>query len=373
LRPRFPFVTTERAAWLVLIVAGVFTLAGAFFYMLATDRAGPTTTIEQARKMPIFGPGGRKVFFAPSSTRFYLCHRRSGLFGSCGSGPGVDAIKHIVFILSVIGFGLWLTGSKRAASLYVRFGLPPPDRRLAAVLGAIATSGLVLFVLAHAFAFSLYLPARYGAMTLRLDYVLVIAMCVAAVILAVARWIISIDRTGFATASVVGLLLIAFFLLSSHKVQRFGGTPAQGIHDWLRTTRRDAVVAGFASEIDSVPAFGRRSVFSSLELIVPYKIENFELMAERMNRLGPALYAADSSNLAQMLKNDRIDYIIINRDAAQEVKDVSRWAKNVPALRRSRDWLREGGKPFFSDLIPKCQRAQTASYILLDAACLVGG
>jgi hypothetical protein len=121
LRPRPPFVTTERAAWLVLITAGMFTLAGAFFYMLALDRTGPTTTIEEARKMPIFGPGGRKEFFAPSSTRFYLCHRRSGLFGSCGGGSVVDAIKHIVVILAVIGFGLWLTGSKRAASLYVRF------------------------------------------------------------------------------------------------------------------------------------------------------------------------------------------------------------------------------------------------------------
>jgi hypothetical protein len=240
-------------------------------------------------------------------------------------------------------------------------------------VGALAIPGLVLFVLAHAFAFWLYLPARYGAMTLRLNYAFVIAMCVGAGILAVARWIISIDRTGFATASVVGLLLIAFFLSSSQKGQVFERTRAQGIHEWLLTTPKDTVVAGFASEMDWVPAFGRRSVFSALELIVPYKIENFELMAERMSRLGPALYAPDSSNLAQMLKNDKIDYILINRDAAQELKDVSRWARNVPVLRRSRDWLRGRGKPFFSDLMPKCYRAQTADLILLDAACLVDG
>ena len=375
LRPQFPYVTGERAAWLRLIVAGVFTLVGASLFLHSTNGAGPTITLEEAREMPNFGPGGRTQFFVPSVTRFYLCNRRSGLLGSCGNGRGVDAFQNLVVTLAIVGVGLWLTGSRRASSLFIRFGLPPPDRRLAAVMGALAIAGLVLFALAHAFAFALFLPARYASLTLRLDYALVIAICVAASILAVARRIISIDRTGFATASVVGLLLVAFFLFSLQKAKRldFETTHAQAIYEWLRATPTDTLVAGFAREMDSVPAFGQRSVFGSLELMLPYKKENFELIAGRMSRLGPALYTADSSSLAQLVKNDGIDYILINRDAAREVRDVKKWAKNLHVLRRSRDWLREGGKPFFFELIPKCQRVQTANHILLDAACLVDG
>ena len=330
LRPRFPYVTNERPAWLTLIVAGVFSLAGASLFLISTEKAGPTITIEEARKKPNFGVGGRTEFFAASPTRFYLCHTRSGLGVACGATV-IDAIVSLVAVLAVLGFGLWLTGSKRGNSLFIRFGIPPPDSQFATVMGALAISGVVLFALAHAFAFSLHLPARY-AVALRLAYAFVIAICIAAGIFAIARRIIVVDRAGFATASVIGLLLLAFIVLAAEKAktQRFRSTDAQAIHEFLRTTPKDTVVAGFPREIDSVPAFGERSVYGSLELMVPYKKNNLELISQRMKRLGPVLYAEDAAAFAQLIKDDKIDYILVNRDAAEEAVwtvRVLRWTR----------------------------------------------
>lgn len=372
LRRNFPYVTNERLAWLTLISAGVGMMVGASLFFLSTGKAGPTMTAEEARHLPNFGPGGRTAYFAPTFTKFYLCNRRAGMLGRCPSGT--DAITRLILLLVVVGGGLWLAGSGRASSLFVRFGLPPPDPQLAAVMGALAISGLILFVLAHAVAFQLYLPSRYTRVTLGFDYALVIAIGTAAIVLILVRRIIFLDREGFATIAVAGILVVAYCLFSLEKALRvsFIRTDAPAIYEWLSATPEGTVVAGFTHPVDNVPAFGRRSVFGSLELMVPYKKAYFELISERMTKLAPALYGASAQEFDQTARDLKIDYVLINRDPANELQDLQRWAKNLPQLEPTVKWLKEGGTPFFWALVKSCGSAGTATHVLLSVACLRG-
>src|SRR6185437_11362756 len=111
------------------------------------------------------------------------------------------------------------------------------DPQLAPVMGALAICGLILFALAHAVAFHLYLPSRYARVTLNFDYSLVIAICTAAIILNLARRIIFLDKEGFATTAVTGILVVAYFLFSLEMAIRvsFIRTDAPAI-EWLRAT-----------------------------------------------------------------------------------------------------------------------------------------
>jgi hypothetical protein len=371
LRPCFPFVTKERAAWLTLIAAGAGTIFGASLFLASTNKAGPTISVQEARELAIFARGGRTEYFNPSFTSFYVCNRRAGLLGPCHD-VGLEAIKQLVVLLAVVAGGIWLVGSGRASSLFVRFGLPPPDLRLAAVIGALAISGLILFTLAHAFAFRLYLPNRYARLTLGLDYALVIAIVTSAVILILVRRIVFLDKVGFATVSVLGILLVAYFAFCLEQARRvkFVQTDAQEIYARLRATREDTLVGGFSLLTDSVPAFGRRSVLGSQELMFPYKKANFELIAGRMTKLAHALYAPAAKDFADLSRDYKINYVLINRDGANEVKDLEKWAKSLPQLNPTIAWLKGGGRPFFWDLTQSCESAGTATHVLLDAACL---
>ena len=215
LRRNFPYLTDERRAWLTLISATVGMAVGASLFFLSTENAGPTMTAEEARNLPNFGKGGRTAYFAPSFTKFYLCNKRAGLLGGCP--PGTNAIAKFIFLLLVVGGAFWLLVSGRASSLFVRVELPPPDRELGPIIGALAICGLILFALAHALAFQLYLPSRYARVTLGFDYSLVIAICAAAIVLILARRIIFLDKEGFASLAVTGILLVAYLLFSLEK------------------------------------------------------------------------------------------------------------------------------------------------------------
>jgi len=372
LRRNFPYLTNERRAWLTLISATVGVAVGASLFFLSTESAGPTMTAEEARNLPNFGRGGRTAYFAPSFTKFYLCNKRAGILGGCASGT--NAIAKLIALLLVVGGAFWLLVSGRASSLFVRVGVPPPDHQLAPMIGALAISGIILFAAAHAVAFHLYLPSRYAKMTLGIDYALVIAICTAAIILILVRRIIFLDREGYATIAVTGILVAAYFFFSLEKASRvnFIRTDAPAIYEWLRTTPEDTTVAGFARVIDNVPAFGRRTVFGSLELMIPYKKANYELIAGRMTKLAPALYAVSSQEFGQTARDLEIDFLLINRDPADELRDLETWAKNLPQLEPTVRWLKQGGKPFFWALAESCATAGTATHVLLDVACLRG-
>src|SRR6185295_4367587 len=136
-------------------------------------------------------------------------------------------------------------------------------------------------------------------------------------------------------------------------------TDAPAIYEWLRATPEDTTVAGFARLADNIPAFGRRSVFGSLELMIPYKKANFERIAERMTKLAPALYAASAQEFALTARDLEIDFVLINRDPADELQDLETWAKNLPRLEPTVKWLKQGGKPFFWALAAYCESAGT--------------
>ena len=110
-------------------------------------------------------------------------------------------------------------------------------------MGALAICGLILFALAHAVAFQLYLPSRYARVTLDFDYSLVIAICTAAIILILVK-LVFLAAEGFATIAVTGILVVAYLLFSIEKAIRvnFIRTDAPAIYEWSHATNQDSTV-----------------------------------------------------------------------------------------------------------------------------------
>ena len=106
--------------------------------------------------------------------------------------------------------------------------------------------------------------------------------------------------------------------------------------------------------------------------MVPYKKANYELIAGRMTKLAPALYAVSSEEFAQIARDLEIDFVLINRDPADELRDLETWAKNLPQLEPSVVWLKQGGEPFFWALAKSCGSVRTPTHVLLNVACLSG-
>src|SRR4029079_3555777 len=106
--------------------------------------------------------------------------------------------------------------------------------------------------------------------------------------------------------------------------------------------------------------------------MIPYKKANFERIAERMTKLAPALYAASAQEFALTARDLELDFVLINRDPADELQDLETWAKNLPRLEATVKWLKQGGKPFFWALAASCEIAGTATHVLLDVHCLRG-
>lgn len=372
---RFPFLTRERAAWRALIGAGAGAVGGGVLLASSSLMAGTTFTVEEARMVPFFSPEGGRPYFGSSVASSYLCNARAGIVPLCEDGTDWEMFAWTLFVAGVVCLALWVVGSGRAGIWVQRYKLPALNHRMASVWAGLIASGLVLFPIAHWVAFKLHNPERFARYTITLTFGLIVAMAVSALFLVVLKTLLASTRTRRRLGWLLVLAAALVYLRLAESISdRFliVRTEAADVHAHLRTTPKETLVAGVVEETDNVPAFGRRSVLGSMQLLVPYKRPYYEEMARRMTELARSLYAPEPVAFTEMMNRYSIDYIVVGRVPDDDLVVLRGWSVNFPPIQDAVRFLEGGGEPFFRARLAACVRAGNDRIVLADAACIVG-
>jgi hypothetical protein len=375
LRRRRPFLTFDRKTWLSLSAAAAGCALGGLVAVSSAGRAGPTFSAAEARAIPFFLPGGRRPFWGRTFASTYLCNEGAGIVPLCEDGSDAQMIAWSVTVAILLGLGLWVVRRGHCSSWLAKRGVPSIDPRLAAIWTALIASGFVLFVIAHRVAFALHMPQRFAQYSITLSFAMMVAMT------ASVFFTVAVTACGTSQASrwsgpwiLMATALVAFGWLSSNSLKKSVNlvhTDAPEIHAYLRMAPKDVLVAGVVDEIDSVPAFGWRSVLGSMQLLVPYKKMYYEEMARRMTDLAVSLYAPEATGFAAVKARYGIDYVLVERLSDRELTDLRMWATNFPAIQKVVRSLETGQPPFFRERLAACERAGNERFVLADASCIL--
>jgi hypothetical protein len=373
---RPPFVSRDSRAWTVLVVAGVCCVAGGLLVVSAAAESGPTFTVSEARSIPFLTPGGFRAFWGPTFASTYLCNGRAGIVPLCYEYlPDGWIFAWTLVVVAVLTAGVFAMRSGLAGRWMASRGLPAADPRLGEVWLALIAAGTFLYAVAHAVLFRIHMPQRYADYTITLVFAMIVAMALAALLLLLLQaYQLDSQARRRLVRGLCALTAAGIVWMSSNSLR--DNTPivvtaAPNIEAFLRSSPKDTLVAGIVGEINSVPAFGSRSVLGSLELLVPYKRHYYEQMASRMTALGTALYAPDASAFAALTARYGIDYILVERVAAEEPIALAEWAAYFPEIVPAVRFLESGGDPFFRARLAECTRASDVRLVLADASCVV--
>lgn len=315
----------------------------------ASDRFGPHVTLEQAREMSEFQPGGRSSYFIPDPYRFWLESTRSGLalVPKDRLLGGLPALT-IPFAMAA-GLGCWIVLGRFGWT--ARPAVPGGGR----LLLALVIASLLLFEAAHLLLFALYLPARHVQFSLPIVWALAGALC----------WTLLGDRLAARFGSVSPQLrrrLPALFVLAGAGLLILHAPPTgefyvtgrhPALYAYLQATPPDTLVAALPTDASILPLFGRRPVLTSFEHALPYRLGYYEPLRARTRALMAAYYAPTLAPLAGLIEAERIGVVIAN----------------VAALdRRRRD--RPDRPPALATVLERCGAFRERDLVALPAACV---
>lgn len=365
--PLKPIEFTDRRAVLTVAVAAVAGLVGLVPFLLTSSDAGPTLLLEEARKLP-FMHDGRTSFFNDSLWDQIFCRSsiRSSFSPICiWTADGEATNLTIATVVLTIALG-WMCYRR------ILLGTINQSKDLARKTARLALSwfiaGSILFAAAYIVAFHLYLPDRYARLSIGLLFWFSIALLICTIILGLARIAGHFIRPIRKPLPVIILALSWFLFVTNVGNQLILETdPEPNISSSLRETPKDSVVAGFDRYLDSVPAYGMRSSFIALELVLPYKPNYFNRMRDRAFRLRDAFTSYTAKDLAAFAKRENISHFLLKPGG---LRISVMWKRSFPSL-AALDGIQVpmGTTPGGTE----CVVAFGREVNLVDAACLGHG
>lgn len=338
----------------IALITALLTLT---IYKLQTGEYTQILTIETARKLPEFAPGGRSEFFLHNSWYFWLSARRSGFF----------PFEWQYF--NLCAWGLLLP----VITKFPQFSLARQLNAKATVIGQIILTSFGLFCLSHLTLFRLHLPSRYSQHSWRI----VIALMAGITLTILLNWLFNrIALTGIARwismAIAILILLYPTYAVQSYNYRlgyMTGKAPA--LYQFLQQQPPDITIATLSSEADFIPSFARRSVLVSAEYSIPYHWDYYARMRRRTRDLISAQYSLEPLELQQFIRKYQVDFWLLDRQAFQInylqnnpwINDRSETKQAIALLQQSR--------PAIADYIDRCSVFQMSELSLLDTQCML--
>jgi len=273
-------VVWSRIGRLVLPLGVPIALAacvvGYSFLAADAELTGPMVTRDAAFSMPEFQEGGRNEFWIEDQVAFWI-----GDWGYNRSSCGLLS-SNVFFPLAAC---VLLLAVRRR-----RFRLPME-------LGWMAATSLLLFFVAHAILFTIFLPSRYTLYTWPIAFTCIAVSNAAPLIEPLGfPWLTRANgRVGLLAAVVVGVVLVTIIATGDRK------TPPRWKLDLLAAVEalpKSAVIAGEPESLDDIPLFTRRKVFVNRELSLAYYTAYYARVRERV-RISAALLASSSESRRQ--------------------------------------------------------------------------
>jgi hypothetical protein len=401
-RGRPVLLNAGRAAWAALSILGVG--AAVLIPQLLTGTSAELISKAEARTYPEFGEHGPMHYFT-SSTLDYLKNNYSGFY--------LQAAGSILAVAAV----LLLLARPRNTTL-IRWEV-----------WSMAISSFVLFAIAHAVLFRLYLPHRYtyallpffcivialtvrptmGVVAARSRVALLSAPALALGAGALALTVFplgpqqSLARFGswledavpyLAVGFAVGLLLVGVLWrrASGHaakplaaaaaivassvlvaEVSFAGGAESNAspceeasLYRYLETLPKDAIIAGDPIDMNCIPIAARRPVLISRKLYQPWNPEYFSLIRPRMFDVVRAYYGSSVGALTELRARYGADYLIVRRQTRTRV-----WQTPMaPFARELRRLLKSVAVPAAQRLPQRCQTWRDARLAVYSLACV---
>jgi hypothetical protein len=302
-----------------LLVACALFLVG--LHSAMTGDPGMAVSLAEARESRAFGPQGR-------------LQEESGL---PFPDPAEEAGRHLVSPLHAGGTALW----SRLGDLYRACGSAAPLAVVALVAllvwlrvaplprasAALLLAGLVLYVLARAFAFRLYAPQRYMSLGLPLATV---AFSVGAVGLVAPRLAASRRQIVRNVAAATLMLLLwaaagdGIHAPPGDGMELHGGaypatlaTPPNlrvtGLYQALHALPLEARIAAHPMDGDDITLWGERAATPSYETLQPWFAGSWRRLSAYTEEVLRALYATDRREILDFFDRRGVTHLLLNR------------------------------------------------------------
>lgn len=290
--------TAPRLARMCL--AGLLCLLALLPTLHKPEYAGHVAGTDDPEIRAAFGPGGRVRGVLPFAPATRALSDASRLAFQAGAPP-------FHWALAKVGrnahLAIFLACAVLAAALLWRSGRRDWLLQLACFAGA----GVLLYVAARAVAFRLYLPSRM--LEYSLPFALAVLCCLGLSLVPRWRW---------AGHALPALFLLACFLVVGDREPPWGVgvvdlRPQRELYEFFRTTPSDSLVAGDPFELDNVACMSARRVYVSWENAQPFYDRYFHEILRRFRAQHQGYFATDPASLAAFLRDQKIDYLLINR------------------------------------------------------------
>ena len=346
----------ESNSYLTLVAALAMTLLCLWPYLHQVGAAGPLVTYAQARAMPEFGPEGRVPVFLSSWWGYWV-----------GGNAGIHNLPtRPPWFLAAL---LWPVLRRFPNRFPLLNAIPRGVRPVPQMIGA----ALSLFFAAHLLLFRLYLPNRYTQSVMRIVLVLLGSVVLLALVDAALRWARKRPALhGVAALGVTALLalIVAYpLLLPAFPTGGYVEGTAPGLYKFFARQPPHIRVASLADEANNLPLLCRRSNIIGEECAVPFHLRYYLPLRDRGLQLARAQYSADLTVLQQCVRDQQIDFWLLDRKAfSKKYWHKSRLLRQL-RLSAPDEALGEakGAKPLLAQPPPGTIAYQDSRFILLDA------
>lgn len=342
-----------------LLTAGVILL----IYSFKTSQFGNVVTLNEARKLPEFYAEGRNTFFLDNAIAFWLSAQRSGFFP-----------REWQYVL-LCSFGLVLPWLRFFPN---RFPLVTKIDRKINILWQVLLAASIMFGLAHLFLFKLHLPSRYSQHTLRILIALIDGITLAILLNSFRAWLTrKFFRFQPVIKNLISALLIILLLYPTYAVQaypyRLGYVEGKAVklYRFLEQQPHNYLIATLSKEGDFIPSFAKRKVLVSQEYAIPYHLDYYLQIRQRVKDLIKAQYSTDLAEVKSFLDRYQIDLWLIDKNAWQvEYLNKNLWLKQFqPECARAIAMIKQK-KLVLASLGNKCDLFSGSDFKVLSASCL---
>lgn len=362
---RVQFSRDREKRLLSLAGLGVTTLV-LLPFVVNTNEFGPVITVEQAKQLPEFLPGGRSRFFYPDDPAKFWLKGRSGLRLASGLTPVTNVLGFLLPILMLFPRTFPLTQQV--------------SRKIILFPQVLLASG-IMFIAAHVLLFRLHLPSRYTGHSFRIIFSLtaglVILILIDAVMQASQRHKSNLFFQSFlplATVTLLGIPLLFYPLLLEGfptTAYKQGDTPE--LYQFLQQQPTNSLVASLSTEANNIPSFAQRSIFVGAEYAIPYHWGYYQQFRQRTSDLITAQYSPDPEVVAEFTNSYNITFWLLDKAAFNaDYLLKNGWLQPYqPATQNAQQQLEMGTIPVLANLIQDCRRFETNQLVLLSSACVV--
>jgi hypothetical protein len=344
-------------------------------FALSISDFDPVISLEQAKALPEFYPGGRSTFFWDNPL-IYWFWGRGGMF------------SYTVFLSPLLLFGLLFP---ILIFFPKRFPLVGQLQPQTIILLHTLITGFSLFFAAHLLLFRLHLPGRYTQYNIPILLAITGAIALTLLLDSLFRWAQNSPwLPKFITLLVTTALTLTVLLypgvIEAIPQSFYVHGDYEELYQFFAQQPKDTMIASLTDEADNLPTFSQRSVLISREAAIPYHLGYYLPFRQRVLDVLEAQYSPDLTTVQAVNQKYKIDFWLLNHKSftpelleAPERESIvdhfesshKSWLQQYqPLVSQIHQQLLQGQTPALARVADACTVFDDGQYYVLDTRCI---